>query len=38
MRPEKFRKSKFSVLVAVAPNAGHDLRAFFSGENVWHGI
>jgi len=38
MRPEKFGKGQFCVLVAVAANAGHDLRAFFRGENVRHGV
>jgi len=38
MRPEKVRKGKFSVFVAVPAYAGHDLRAFFCGENVRHGV
>ena len=37
VRPENFCKGKFGVLVAVAANAGHDLRAFFLCENVRHG-
>ena len=36
MRPKKFGKGKFGVLVSVPANAGHDLRAFFYGENVRH--
>ena len=35
---KEFRKGKFCVLVTVAANARHYLRAFFLGENVWHGI
>ena len=36
MRPKKFRKSELGVLIAVAANAGHDLRTFLYGENIGH--
>jgi hypothetical protein len=38
MRPKKFCKGKFRVLVAVAANAGHDLGPFRFGEDVRHFI
>lgn len=38
MRPHKFGKDQFGVLVAMSANARHDVRAFFLGEYIGHSL